>query len=427
MQQVHNFELLQQLRPDTVLGIENIDLRTKIQAIAPGAEVSFTITEVDALDPDDDELDVRHAMRIKPDTQDEIMVVLDRYVVAGGVVYDHDSAHCDPMEEGSANGRVVHHPNYRNSGGREEGYAYMEAIGRTSEGSMDLDLHPVRERLLANAMQRLRETPAVAARCRRWLKKQYGTDAPKLKDVITTIVEQGSCEDEVAHAFFKCSAWRLSEAELGVIEPIVKMLDEDAQIAAWKACDDNGEIGTWLAQPLDIYEHGAVAYSLAGGGTQCRWDTSRHAAMWIPCKDAELNIHDAVIRTLTGCSIHHDWNGKDRKIPYTLQGERAAPGRFGTPEAAALAQLHASGLDQDLWAQAVREAAARYCSDLLEEYSDWRNGWVYGTAVYVIDRQTGKRIEERDEEDWGMIGHRTAEEHLHDAVLGTVVSLVRPV
>jgi hypothetical protein len=35
---------------------------------------------------------------------------------------------------------------------------------------------------------------------------------------------------------------------------------------------------------LDVYEHGGVSYSLQGAGTQCRFDTARAGAVWVPSK-----------------------------------------------------------------------------------------------------------------------------------------------
>lgn len=43
---------------------------------------------------------------------------------------------------------------------------------------------------------------------------------------------------------------------------------------------------------LDIYEHGGVAYSVSGQGTQCRWDTSSGAAVWVPDDACRERIDD---------------------------------------------------------------------------------------------------------------------------------------
>jgi hypothetical protein len=37
-----------------------------------------------------------------------------------------------------------------------------------------------------------------------------------------------------------------------------------------------------LAVRIDKYEHSGISYSVAGEGTQCRWDTSHSWAVWLP-------------------------------------------------------------------------------------------------------------------------------------------------
>ena len=39
------------------------------------------------------------------------------------------------------------------------------------------------------------------------------------------------------------------------------------------------------AVAIDKYEHGGIAYSVAGEGTRCRWDTSNIWAYWVPDKE----------------------------------------------------------------------------------------------------------------------------------------------
>lgn len=49
---------------------------------------------------------------------------------------------------------------------------------------------------------------------------------------------------------------------------------------------------------LDIYEHGGMAYSVTGTGMQCRWDTTRGGAIWVPDDGAQENIRYNVLRGL---------------------------------------------------------------------------------------------------------------------------------
>ena len=46
-----------------------------------------------------------------------------------------------------------------------------------------------------------------------------------------------------------------------------------------------------LAVRIDKYEHSGISYSVAGEGTQCRWDTSSAWAVWFPnkCLTEDIN------------------------------------------------------------------------------------------------------------------------------------------
>ena len=73
-------------------------------------------------------------------------------------------------------------------------------------------------------------------------------------------------------------------------------------------------------------------------------------------------------------------------------------------------------LDSLLYAKAVE-----YCKGILEEYNDWVNGNAYGVVAYVIDRSTGRRLEDEDNECWGYLGQQHAEEELEALVLTTAL------
>ena len=50
-------------------------------------------------------------------------------------------------------------------------------------------------------------------------------------------------------------------------------------------CDGTALDGRGDAVAIDKYEHGGVAYSVAGTGMNCQWDTSRVWAYWVPDKE----------------------------------------------------------------------------------------------------------------------------------------------
>ena len=75
-----------------------------------------------------------------------------------------------------------------------------------------------------------------------------------------------------------------------------------------------------LAVRIDKYEHSQVYYSIAGEGTQCRWDTSHNWAVWYPD-----NVLLEELKRLKGnarrkkcieyarecCELFNQWNNGD--------------------------------------------------------------------------------------------------------------------
>ncbi len=118
----------------------------------------------------------------------------------------------------------------------------------------------------------------------------------------------------------------------------------------------------WPGDPdavmLDVYDHSGQAWSISGGGMQCRWDTSSGAGAWVPDKCLLDQIESDVAQ------------GKDRRAQCEL-----------------------------------------YASQFLNQYNDIVSGNVYGCVVQVHDLE-GAQLSE--ESCWGFIGTDHAEESLKD-------------
>ena len=130
------------LRPETVVALENVSFNMRAEALPGVLEASESIDEVllTGDNPDEETIDVARTMRCTPDTE-ERMVVLERYVVAGGLVYDQDSEHLNPCEPGSANGNIYHVSTRR--GDADEQRSYYAALGLDSDGNKDFNCQPV--------------------------------------------------------------------------------------------------------------------------------------------------------------------------------------------------------------------------------------------------------------------------------------------
>lgn len=107
---------------------------------------------------------------------------------------------------------------------------------------------------------------------------------------------------------------------------------------------------------VDKYEHGNVHYSIADTASypDRRWDVSEKCALFVPCDD-----------------IQSQWKKKKKT-------------------------------------DGVEEATKAFVTDsnnVLDQYSSWCNGEVYGYNIYVFDNK-GQEVEE--DTCWGFIGHKYA-------------------
>ena len=248
-----------------------------------------------------------------------------------------------------------------------------------------------------------------------------------LKEVVEFSINQEGHEfalDYLADMLYGVSCWcDLANDHQEDLAPIEKALGKAEQI--WEEACSAGEIGNPLAVLLDIYEHSGISYSIAGTGMNCRWDTSSAAAVWIPCQDAEDNIMSSVLEDLGIGKIA--WYGAlfDKTNPlharYSIDGGNSWVGEGkGWKWKDALKALQTASptkINPEVMRKALSDKAEAYCKGILPEYNAWRNGWAYGHVAYVIDRETGQRIDDEDDECWGYFDMQLAEEELEAVML----------
>ena len=92
---------------------------------------------------------------------------------------------------------------------------------------------------------------------------------------------------------------------------------------------------------------------------------------------------------------------------------------------AAMLEASSSKPEATVVSRLMAQEARNYARGVIQSYSEWRNGEVYGVVVYVIDRETGLRIEVHNHEVWGHIGNTYAEQTLESEILNTVLHLQR--
>lgn len=423
---------LQNLTPETILGLENLPFSVKAEAL-PGVVEAFESFDDVLLagdNPDEETVDVRSACRITPDSE-ERMVVLQDHIVVGGLAYDTDAEHCNPLENGSGNGAIYHYSRH----GKEEQAKFYEAMGLDGDGNRDLGTDPVleafgeivRERVLANLslFQKLLQACKAAG---------LPMKKTSVMQVITDAIDRGGWEsgiDYLADSLFSKAYWdRVADDVQSRFEDLSALFCRSVAEEAWERADDRGLLRT-LNIPLDIYSHGADHYSISGEGYRCQWDTSSVAAVWVPCSDAIDNIRANALSEMKLGTVK--WFGAvgneddPAHARYSTDGGVTWVGegmRWNWRQATDAMLKAVPAIDQAAFQELLATKAREYCRGVLEEWNSWINGDVHGVLVYVIDRHTGERIESEDEECWGFIGGTYAEEELESLVLGTVATLV---
>lgn len=424
------------LRPETVMALENVSFSDRAKAIPGVIEVSFSVDDVPYAgdNPDEDTIDVKDCMRIQPDTE-ERMIILGKHALVGGLVYDHDSEHLNPCEEGAANGNIYHGSTRR--GDAEEQGSFYEALGFDGDGNKDFACQSVRDRLVKRVMKGIGNDLGVFSRLIHRLRATgHEVSKASLAKVVEFAINQEGplyALDYLADTLYGVPYWNRLDGKLqDNLEPLADLFTESQVEACWNEAYSAGEIGNPFAVELDIYEHGGVAYSVSGTGMQCRWDTSRGGAVWVPDADALDNIKSSVLSELGIGEVK--WFGAcgsetdPLNARYSLDGENWIGEGMGWKWRDALDQMikaSSARVSPEKLKSLMQAEAVRYCKSVLEDYNNWANGYAYGVVMYVIDRETGERIEADNDECWGYLGSQYAEDELESSMLAKAISLGR--
>lgn len=376
----------------------------------------------------DEKIDVAGEFSSRRPDVDRV-VVMDDHVIAGALLYDDDSHALDPLEEGRANGMIYHCGGRRSRDGDERA-AFFAALGRDAEGGRDLTAEGAIEEFIRHATEGLRSNRAVMSILSHQLRAQGkpGSWDTVLKLIEETIRQDGGWGDvvfnHIAQRFFGVPSWdKLPSGMPSRLEGLAVLLTATAASEAWERAVQAGTVGNPLAVLLDIYEHGGILYSVSGEGMQCRWDTSRGAAIWVPDKDAEENILANALAALGLGQVR--WFGAlgsdedPLHARYSLDGGASWHGHFAKWADALNALAAASPVkpNRETLEATLREQSERYCRGVLEEFNAWVNGEVYVAQVKVFDRRTGEELVEHEDICGGYIGMRCAEESLEETVL----------
>lgn len=182
----------------------------------------------------------------------------------------------------------------------------------------------------------------------------------------------------------------------------------EVQQALWEQGRADGSIGNRYCALLDVYDHSGIAYSLTGGGMQCRWDTSRGGALWVADASAKLEI-DRRAEVYTAGEIVE---GRLRtQNSYTIRyNDGTTSGSFAQWSDAfenlrrTAETLQASDEQKAVgFSRALREVA-RQC---VETWNQYVSGDVWGCVVQVYENVA---VDEDDDPEWEEVSEGWAQE-----------------
>lgn len=371
--------------------------------------------EVTFSDDPEQTFDAEDACRLGLEYQKR-MVVMDKFVVIGGLVADNDCE--NPLESCDAEGKVWF---AGRRGNRENQSEYQDALGLDSDYSPNLELGWVEEEATRRYGALLKVNHSV------WMVKlttELADEGFTPKSILEEIVDY--------KRYGNWSGCRIDwdDDDLDVLDDLPDW--KDVAKEAWEAGRESGNVGNPLAVALDVYEHSGMHLSVSGEGMQCRWDTTRGGAVWVPDGAALENIQYKVMEKIGMGQLK--WFGAcgSESDPlharYSTDGGQTWKGHFAKwREAmdALKAEWLAQGntLEAAKLRQAEYDAAEEYCRGVLESYNAWLGGECYGVCVYVIDRQTGEELDCYQHEVWGYIGSDSARDDLEGEIVRLVEEL----
>jgi len=189
--------------------------------------------------------------------------------------------------------------------------------------------------------------------------------------------------------------------------------------------------GEPYAQLLDCYSHSGECWSLSGHGTQCRWDTSRGAGVWIPDKHCLEEIHrrgdlDAVafieenrLRGKKYALYRVEWVEPQMHVLHEVKTSDNYGELVGEREA-----LHKNRSANTEWQRewGRQHRAESLCRGFLETHNAVINGDVWGIVCEVFD-ENGTQVDE--ESCWGFVGSSYAQQEMEEEFFNPTVKRLK--
>lgn len=349
--------------------------------------------------------DVELVLPIEPDSvmmyKDRLQRQVGNTITIGYLAHDSDCQ--NPLEDGDGYGKIL--VARRHSSDLPEFY---KALGLDSSGSPDYEFD---------------DDEAVEKECDRQLRLMADAKHP---DGSFTLVK--------IHGDLEGMGFEQGEGS-GVFQHVMENIEEidledyfdfDAiRKALWEKGRADGTIGNKYAISLDVYEHSGISYSLSGGGMQCRFDTARGGALWVPndvCEE-EIKSRGPVYQkgkiVSSQLRTKHQYNVRTYES-FGLFDEVVHPPFDTFGEAYQyLKELNWEGYVQPL-EDAEHDAARELAKQAADIFTEWSNGNCFGYVVATFELpeevEDGQEIDYEDHDScWGFIGDDDAYSNLKEA------------
>ena len=307
----------------------------------------------------------------------------------------HDEYCSNPLEYCGGLGTIWHHP--RSRYGESDGY--YEACGLDSYGDPVIDEGKLQQmwhdKVMALSLQDFYINPAL----------RDVADAEDLREMLAdeSIIGDYTFEQNAR------SAWgvRLEDADPDDVQALIDKVEE--KLIDWNyagAYDECQQPMDKYAVLLDVYDHSGRAYSLSGGGMQCRWDTSRGEAVWIAdeCAKNEIDRRARVYAFGKVESVGTN-TGKPLYKVSPLSGIEPSVFKEWSDAFEFLRQfgIHYDGeLTPEDVERGFQHALYEVAKNCVKTYDSWQSGDNYGVICVDYDA-AGEQVGEEDA-GWGYVG-----------------------
>lgn len=349
---------------------------------------------------DDYELPISFKM---PDSGPEAIHTFNEDQTKFLIVYAVQDQNCDsPLDSSDGMGRLLLRGRYGNDEAE-----MLKVLGLDSDGSPNLTLIP--EALIRHELARALTRSLTGAGNPDW---EGLVEYLEIDDAVTWADENTLALDVSRQKILEEVKRVAACGYFEYVDQIWEYLDHDVSLEQmWEISRAEGWIGDPYAVLLDVYDHGGTHWSISGSGTQCRWDTSIAAGLWVPdrCARDEADRRAKVYAKGRVISSKGLMRGRGRFHAVTEAGESS--GLKDTWHEAFQwleAQDVAVGPHRDI--QGRLRAAEELAQEALDQYNAWCAGDCWGVIVEELELVDGEWRQVSEDSCWGYVGGDYTEE-----------------